>query len=238
MRSSCDWSSGILVEHSIQNAYADIIRSAEHYVYIENQFFSEDEPYLIWRPFPDICSHRYWGRAIPRPQYRRQGHCRCLRSCGQGRQKIPRHRHHPGHSWICRRPQIRRCGWNQVGHGPYRLAPWLTLVCRAIMDYQYKSICRGEHSIFGQISAQGVDPKSQFQAAISFWPRANLTRPSVLLQSSGVRSAQHDSCHGQTRGKIRRKVPGCPTRARSGDYGRRAAHRAREASSSSSSRST
>lgn len=29
---------------------------------------------------------------------------------------------------------------------------------RAIMDYQYKSICRGENSIFGQIQAQGVDP--------------------------------------------------------------------------------
>jgi phospholipase D1/2 len=29
---------------------------------------------------------------------------------------------------------------------------------RAIMDYQYKSILRGEHSIFGQIRAQGVDP--------------------------------------------------------------------------------
>lgn len=29
---------------------------------------------------------------------------------------------------------------------------------RAIMDYQYKSICRGEDSIFGQIRAQGVDP--------------------------------------------------------------------------------
>lgn len=29
---------------------------------------------------------------------------------------------------------------------------------RAIMDYQYKSILRGENSIFGQIKAQGVDP--------------------------------------------------------------------------------
>lgn len=29
---------------------------------------------------------------------------------------------------------------------------------RAIMDYQYKSICRGEHSIFGQIKKEGVDP--------------------------------------------------------------------------------
>lgn len=41
VRSSGDWSCGILVEHSIQNAYSDIIRKAEHYVYIENQFFSE-----------------------------------------------------------------------------------------------------------------------------------------------------------------------------------------------------
>lgn len=29
---------------------------------------------------------------------------------------------------------------------------------RAIMDYQYKAILRGENSIFGQIRAQGVDP--------------------------------------------------------------------------------
>lgn len=30
---------------------------------------------------------------------------------------------------------------------------------RAIIDYQYKSICRGEHSIMSQIAAAGVDPK-------------------------------------------------------------------------------
>lgn len=41
VRSSADWSSGILVEHSIQNAYKDIISKAEHFVYIENQFFSK-----------------------------------------------------------------------------------------------------------------------------------------------------------------------------------------------------
>ncbi|KAL8746040.1 MAG: hypothetical protein Q9190_001907 [Brigantiaea leucoxantha] len=39
VRSSGDWSSGILVEHSIQNAYSEIIRNAQHFVYIENQFF-------------------------------------------------------------------------------------------------------------------------------------------------------------------------------------------------------
>lgn len=40
VRSSADWSSGILVEHSIQTAYCDVIRHAQHFVYIENQFFS------------------------------------------------------------------------------------------------------------------------------------------------------------------------------------------------------
>ena len=37
VRSSDDWSSGILLDQSIQNAYAEIIRNAQHYVYIENQ---------------------------------------------------------------------------------------------------------------------------------------------------------------------------------------------------------
>jgi phospholipase D1/2 len=39
VRSSADWSSGILTEQSIQNAYCQVIREAKHYVYIENQFF-------------------------------------------------------------------------------------------------------------------------------------------------------------------------------------------------------
>jgi len=41
VRSSADWSSGILTEHSIQNAYKEVIRNAQHFVYIENQFFSQ-----------------------------------------------------------------------------------------------------------------------------------------------------------------------------------------------------
>ncbi|KAI7896962.1 uncharacterized protein EV154DRAFT_490014 [Mucor mucedo] len=39
LRSSAKWSSGIELEHSIQNAYIATILRAEHYVYIENQFF-------------------------------------------------------------------------------------------------------------------------------------------------------------------------------------------------------
>ncbi|KAG0048319.1 hypothetical protein BGZ83_006692 [Gryganskiella cystojenkinii] len=39
LRSSTNWSQGIELEHSIQNAYIGSIESAEHFIYIENQFF-------------------------------------------------------------------------------------------------------------------------------------------------------------------------------------------------------
>ncbi|KUI63718.1 Phospholipase D2 [Cytospora mali] len=38
-RSCCPWSSGHPTEHSIANAYIEIINNAEHFIYIENQFF-------------------------------------------------------------------------------------------------------------------------------------------------------------------------------------------------------
>ncbi|KAF8063199.1 hypothetical protein FPV67DRAFT_1672236 [Lyophyllum atratum] len=39
VRSVSDWSHGVLVEHSIQNAYVQLINEAKHFIYIENQFF-------------------------------------------------------------------------------------------------------------------------------------------------------------------------------------------------------
>ncbi|KAJ7482689.1 hypothetical protein FB451DRAFT_1235871 [Mycena latifolia] len=39
VRSVSDWSHGVLTEHSIQNAYCQLIEEAEHFIYIENQFF-------------------------------------------------------------------------------------------------------------------------------------------------------------------------------------------------------
>ncbi|KAG8871679.1 hypothetical protein FRC20_010301 [Serendipita sp. 405] len=38
-RSISDWSHGYLPEHSIQNAYIQLISEAKHFIYIENQFF-------------------------------------------------------------------------------------------------------------------------------------------------------------------------------------------------------
>jgi len=39
VRSVSDWSHGVLTEHSIQNAYRQLILEASHFIYIENQFF-------------------------------------------------------------------------------------------------------------------------------------------------------------------------------------------------------
>ncbi|KJZ78065.1 hypothetical protein HIM_02702 [Hirsutella minnesotensis 3608] len=125
IRSSADWSSGILKDHSIQNAYSEVIRNAQHYVYIENQFFitaTGDQQSPV---------HNTIGRAIVDA---------VVRAGKEGRKFrviviIPAI---PGFAGDLR---------DNAASGT-----------RAIMDYQYKSICRGEHSIFEQVKAQGVDP--------------------------------------------------------------------------------
>lgn len=60
---------------------------------------------------------------------------------------------------------------------------------RAIMDYQYKSILRGENSIFEQVRAQGVDPTGTYIVSHYFKATFLLTwrRAYILLQPSLVR---------------------------------------------------
>lgn len=125
VRSSADWSSGILKDHSIQNAYAEVIRNAEHYVYIENQFF------ITATGEEQAPIHNTIGKAMVDA---------VVRAGKEGRKFriiviIPAI---PGFAGDLR---------DNAASGT-----------RAIMDYQYKSICRGEHSIFEQVKAQGVDP--------------------------------------------------------------------------------
>ena len=62
---------------------------------------------------------------------------------------------------------------------------------RAIMDYQYKSICRGENSIFARIEAQGVDPhQHMFFFNLRSYDRLHVT-PELREQEerSGVKYA-------------------------------------------------
>ncbi|KAL8382230.1 hypothetical protein RB595_006152 [Gaeumannomyces hyphopodioides] len=156
VRSSADWSSGILTEKSIQNAYVEVISQAQHYVYIENQFFitaTGDQQSPI---------HNQIGRAIVDA---------VVRASKEGRKfriiiLIPAV---PGFAGDLR---------EDAATGT-----------RAIMDYQYKSICRGEHSIFEQIKKEGVDPhKHVFFFNLRAYDRLNKT-PAIKQQEeeAGVR---------------------------------------------------
>jgi phospholipase D1/2 len=156
VRSSCDWSSGILTEHSIQNAYSELIRNAQHYVYIENQFFitaTGDQQAPIKNTI---------GRAIVDAVVRASKEGRKFRVIAV----IPSI---PGFAGDLREDAA--------------------MGTRAIMDYQYKSICRGEHSIFEQIRAQGVDPTQHiFFFNLRSYDRLNVT-PAIKKQEeqSGVK---------------------------------------------------
>lgn len=156
VRSSADWSSGILTEHSIQNAYSEVIRNAQHYVYIENQFFitaTGDQQSPV---------HNTIGAAIVDA---------CVRAGKEGRKfrviiLIPAV---PGFAGDLREDAA-------VG-------------TRAIMDYQYKSIHRGEHSIFERIRAEGVDPTNHiFAFNLRAFDRLNKTQAMVKQEEkSGVK---------------------------------------------------
>jgi phospholipase D1/2 len=156
VRSSCDWSSGILTERSIQNAYSETIRNAKHYIYIENQFFitatgDQQSP---------ICNTI--GRAIVDAVVR----------AGRERRKF---------RVIVLIPAIPGFAGD--------LRDRAATGTRAIMDYQYKSILRGDHSIFEQVRAQGVDPtKYIFFFNLRSYDRLNVT-PTIKKQEeeSGVK---------------------------------------------------
>jgi phospholipase D1/2 len=156
VRSSADWSSGILTEQSIQNAYCQIIRDAKHYVYIENQFF------ITATGDQQAPVHNLIGKAIVDA---------CLNAHKEGRKfrviiVIPCI---PGFAGDLR---------DDAAAGT-----------RAIMDYQYKSICRGENSIYGRLKAEDVDPtKYIFIFNLRSYDRINKT-PALKKQeeSSGVK---------------------------------------------------
>ena len=156
VRSSADWSSGILRDHSIQNAYSEIIRNAQHYVYIENQFFitaTGDQQSPI---------HNTVGKSIVEA---------CVRAGKEGRK----------FRVILIIPAIPGFAGD--------LRDDAAIGTRAIMDYQYKSICRGEHSIMEQIRAQGVDPAQHiFVFNLRSYDRLNRT-PAVIKQEeeSGIK---------------------------------------------------
>ncbi len=132
LRSAGPWSLGTpdKTEHSIMNAYAKLIESSEHFVYIENQFFissCETEATII---------HNLIGDALVERISRAAKNDEAWRACIV----IPLI---PGFQ-----NTVEQEGGTSV---------------RLIMQYQYRSICRGESSIFGRLRAQGIEPEDYIQ---------------------------------------------------------------------------
>ena len=155
VRSSADWSSGILTEQSIQNAYCQVIRAAKHFVYIENQFF------ITATGDKQAPIHNLIGKAIVDA---------CISADKEGRKfKV-----------IAIIPTIPGFAGD--------LRDDAAAGTRAIMDYQYKGICRGENSIFGRLRTEGVDPtKYIFFFNLRSYDRLNKTpKLQELEEKSGV----------------------------------------------------
>jgi phospholipase D1/2 len=157
VRSSDDWSSGLKpTEQSIQNAYIEIIRNAQHYVYIENQFF------ITATGDQQAPVHNIVGRAIVDAVVR----------AGKAGRKF---------RVIVIIPAIPGFAGDLQQEG--------ATGTRAIMDYQYKSIHRGEHSIFEQVKKEGVDPTNHiFFFNLRAFDRLNKTGAMVRQEeASGVK---------------------------------------------------
>ncbi|MCJ1403303.1 hypothetical protein MMC11_006526 [Xylographa trunciseda] len=122
VRSCTKWSHGIETEHSIANAYINIIHDSQHFIYIENQFFitateSAQKPVL-----------NKLGAAIVE---------RILRAAEAGE----------NYKIIVIIPAVPGFAGD--------LKDESSLGTRAIMDFQYKAINRGGHSIIETIEAAG-----------------------------------------------------------------------------------
>ncbi|KAI1436321.1 hypothetical protein GGR50DRAFT_651645 [Xylaria sp. CBS 124048] len=153
-RSACDWSSGHPAEHSIANAYKHAIESAQHYVYIENQFFitaTGNQQYPIQNTI---------GASIV---------SRILRA----------HTNDENFRVIVIIPAVPAFAGDLKADS--------SLGTRAIMEYQYKSINRGGHSIIESLQQNGVDDWRRY---IGFYNLRNYDRINI---SSTMRQAEDRS---------------------------------------------
>lgn len=132
LRSACAWSLGTpnKVEHSIMNAYVQMIATSEHFVYIENQFYISSSEVLgtkIENKINDAIVDR-----IKRAHANDEDWRACI--------------------MLPLMPGYQNTVDEQEGSS-----------VRLIMMCQYRSICRGESSIFGRLRAAGIEPEDYIQ---------------------------------------------------------------------------
>ncbi|RPB03820.1 phospholipase D [Choiromyces venosus 120613-1] len=164
VRSAADWSHGILKEDSIANAYKKLISEAQHYVYIENQFF------ITATGEEQAPIHNTIGSAIVDAVVRAAKEKRKFRVIVV----IP-----------------------AIPGFPGDLRDNAATGTRAIIDYQYKSICRGKHSIMQMIEQQGIDPKQYiFFFNLRIYDRLHKSKAlEETEQKSGVSYADLQRAH-------------------------------------------
>jgi phospholipase D1/2 len=172
VRSCTLWSNGTQTEHSVQDAYIDIIRKSQHFVYIENQFFiTKSNDYTSYaNPVKNQI-----GRAIVD---------RILQAARAGEQ----------YKVIVLIPSVPGFAGD--------LRDESSLGTRAIMELQYDSICRGGNSIFDLIAKAGYNPQDYIRFYnLRNYDRINLSRAvQQVEQQSGVQyedaRRQHDDIVG------------------------------------------
>ncbi|KAK4541519.1 hypothetical protein LTR36_007965 [Oleoguttula mirabilis] len=158
LRSCSNWSIGYAngkVEHSIMNAYCHLIRTSDHFVYIENQF------YISSCTVEGTPIHNKIGDALVE---------RAIRAYENGEQ------------WqaclvIPLMPGFQNSVDSQDGTS-----------IRLIMQCQYRSICRGETSIFGRLKARGIEPEDYIRFySLRQWgkigPRKCLTTEQLYIHA-------------------------------------------------------
>lgn len=156
VRSCTRWSHGVSTEHSIANAYMEVIRNSQHFIYIENQFFitaTDDSQHPVRNKI---------GAAIVE---------RIVRAWQNGEK------------WkaiVCM-PAVPAFAGDLHADD--------SLGTRAIMEFQYNSICRGGHSIMEAAQKAGVPNAKEY---IRFYNLRNYDRinagaaMSQTEQASGV----------------------------------------------------
>ncbi|RDL38671.1 putative phospholipase D1 [Venustampulla echinocandica] len=153
VRSCTQWSNGVPLEHSIANAYIEVIRNSKHFVYIENQFFitsTGDKQ----RPVKNKIGAALVERIVRAHQ------------AGEKYKVI-----------VCM-PSVPAFAGDLHAED--------SLGTRAIMEYQYHSICRGGYSIMEEVQKAGVPDAKQY---IRFYNLRNYDRINAGKDMSNVEQA-------------------------------------------------
>ncbi|KAK1948003.1 Phospholipase D zeta 2 [Phytophthora citrophthora] len=151
LRSLSLWSGGVATERSIQNAYIRLIGSAQHFVYIENQFF------VSGLEGDHGCSNRIANALVER---------------------------------------IRRASDNNEKFRVIVIMPLLPAFpgkpddkdassLRGVMHWQYRTICRGEHSIYQRLY-QELEDDDPFKYIAFYGLRNHSAREGAQAQTEEI----------------------------------------------------